>query len=381
MASEQVNTDELLCQIITDRRYISAMGSNGVTVDLMVRSLTPTEKSRAEFIYKQAMRKARRNKLPTEKQCMTDAISSGWWTKDKEKLIRLREAEIIRIEKEREHYKHNKGKQIKYRTDRIIATKALDALLEEQASLCAHSAESYARTERANYVLSRITLTTEGIQWWKAYLDFLKEDDAAFLGSLVQAYNTLSTLTEQEIREIARSGGWSIMWNAAKKTGDSLFNKPSTDYSPEQALLCYWSLMYDSVYESMDRPLDRIIEDDVALDKWFLDQKKKSKTDRAKSAKTNDVFHGHKSTGATSQEEFVMVTSEEEADDVYDMNDKWSLAQIRNEMHKIEEAGHDIQEFDLRKGSIIRQLRLQNSDKFAEENKRVAGGRLTGFVG
>jgi len=227
MASEQVNTDEFLHQIITDRRYISAIDDNGVTVDLMVRSLTPTEKSRAEFIYKQAMRKARKNKLPTRKQCMANAISSEWWTKDKEKLIRLREAELNRIEKERERTKHNKGKQIKYRTDKIIATKALKALLEEQASLCAHSAESYAETERANYVLSRITLRTEGEQVWEKYSDFLQEDDGILLGSLIGAYNELSILDEKKIRTVARSSGWSIMWSSSKKTGDPLFNKPT----------------------------------------------------------------------------------------------------------------------------------------------------------
>jgi len=372
MASEQVNTDEFLHQIITDRRYLSAMDDNGVTVDLMVRSLTPTEKSRAEFIYKQAMGKARKNKLPTRKQCMANAISSEWWTKDKEKLIRLREAELNRIEKERERTKHNKGKQIKYRTDRIIAEKALKTLLEEQASLCAHSAESYAETARANYVLGRITLTTEGEQFWEKYSDFLQEDDTAFLASLIVAYNALSILDEKKVRKVARSGGWSIMWSSSKKTGDPLFNKATCDYSPEQALLCYWSLMYDSVYESMDKPSDKVIENDAALDKWFQDQKIKSKSDRAKTAQSNDVFHGHKTHGASNQEEFVMVNTTEEADDVYDQNDQWSLARIRTEAQKIEEAGQGVSEYQLRRGLVKRQLQLQNSGKFADARKTQA---------
>ena len=110
---EQVNTDEILYQIITDRRYVSATDCNGETVDLMVRSLTPTEKSRAEYIYRKAMRRARRCKLPTEKQCMADAIRSGYWSKDKEQLIKLRKQEIDKIKKEQERYKKNKGKSIK----------------------------------------------------------------------------------------------------------------------------------------------------------------------------------------------------------------------------------------------------------------------------
>jgi len=352
------------------------MDCNGVTVDLMVRSLTPTEKSRAEFIYKQAMRKARSNKLPTEKQCMAAAISSGWWTKDKEKLIKLREAELNRIEKERERHAHNKGKQMKYRTDRIIAEKALQALLNEQANLCSHSAESYANSVRANYVLSRITLTTEDEQVWNTYIDFLNEGDSGFLSSLVSGYNALQILGEKEIRKVARSSSWSVMWSSTKKTGDVLFNKPTSNYSPEQALLCYWSLMYDSVYESMDKPSDKIIEDDAALDKWFQDQKVKSKSDRAKTSKSNDIFHGHNAHGASNQEEFVMVNTSEEADDVYDQNDQWSLARIRTEAQKIEEAGSGVSEYQLRRGRVKRQLQLQNSNKFADTRKAQAGKKF-----
>jgi hypothetical protein len=377
--AEQVNTEEILYQIITDRRYLSATDDDGETVDLMVRSLTPTERARAEFIYNRAMRKARKNKLPTEKQCMIDAISSGWWTKDKEKLIRLRYAELDRIEKEREHYKHNKGKQIKYRTARIVATKALDALLEEQASLCAHSAESYARTERANYVLSRITLSVDGIPRWKTYEDFLQQSCGGLLNSLVAAYNKIEAFTEKQIRAVARSSGWSIMWNASKKCGDPLFNKSSTEYSSEQSLLCYWSLMYDSVYESMEKPDDKIIEDDKALDKWFIDQRKKTKA-TARASASDDVFRKHSPGGASQQEEFVMISSEEEGDDVYDMNDKWSLARIRKETRKIEESDGGLDEFSLRGKRIKTRLRAENSSKFAEENKRIARESQTGYV-
>ena len=309
---EQVNTDEILYQIITDRRYISAMDCNGETVDLMVRSLTPIEKSRAEYIYKQAMRRAKRCKLPTEKQCMADAIRSGWWSKDKEQLIKLRTQEIDRIKTEQERHKKNKGKSIKYRTDRIIATKALNALLDEEASLSSHSAETHARTARANYVLSRITMNVDGDPRWKSHKDFLEEQDDKFLTSVVATFNKIGTFSEKEIRAVARYSGWSIMWNVAKKSGEVLFGKPTTEYSPEQSLLCFWAIMYDNVYESMDRPSDKVIEDDEALDKWFDDQKHKTKS-TGSSSQSGDVFSGHTVGGANQQEEFVMVTTNAEA--------------------------------------------------------------------
>ena len=67
-----------------------------------------------------------------------------------------------------------------------------------------------------------------------------------------------------------------------------------------------------------------------------------------------------------------MVTTEEEADDVYDQNDEWSLARIRSEAKKIEETGGGITEYQLRRNRVRRQLQLENSGNFADSNKAKA---------
>lgn len=33
--------------------------------------------------------------------------------------------------------------------------------------------------------------------------------------------------------------------------------------------LCHWSMFYDSVYESTDKPPQHVIEDDDLIDKWY----------------------------------------------------------------------------------------------------------------
>ncbi len=374
--------DMLLNQIITDRRYISATDGDGKTVDLMVRSLTPEEKAYATFIYNRSCKQARDMGLMTRKQCMSDAINKGVWTRSKEKLISLHKAEIQQLEKQRSLYvkADNKGKMMKFHTDIIKARNKLNALEAEQNSYTTNSMETFADTVRANYTVSRMTLQPDGRMVWRTYQDFLADTDVPLLASIIDGLNAVLIINEAQIRKIARYPNWTIMWGASKNSGDELFGVPSTEYTSEQALLCYWSMMYDSVYESMDRPSDKIIEDDEALDKWFEDQRdKRDKEKRKSSVGKQDVFDGHKRGPAARQEQFVMANTELDANDIYDLNDQWTLAQIQRETKQIEESGDDgVVEYKLRRGQIKRKLELSDSSKFADVRKRAAQGG--GFV-
>ncbi len=371
--SEQVSTSELLNQIITDRRYISAIDNNGNAVDLMVRSLTPSERLYAEYIYKKALSKGKKQGLLSQKQSMSDAISKGLWTKEKERLISIYEAEIKQLEKQRSFYSSsaNKGKSLKFRNDIFKSRKKLSDIEEERNSYSVNSLEGYATQIRSNYLVSRMIQNYLGAQIWPTYDDFLDESDMTFIRNILLSMGAQQETTESDLRRIARAPQWTIMWGASKKTGDSLFGKSSTEYTTEQSLLCYWAMMYDSVYESMEKPADKIIEDDEALDKWFQDQKdEKKKTQKQKAA-------GRSATDRHA-EQFIMVKNDEEADEIWELNSEWTLARLQKEAKIIEEKG-SISEYKLRRGYIRRQLQLENSGKFAEARRTQASPRS--FVG
>lgn len=374
MAESQVKIEELLYQIITDRRYLSAMDSTGGTVDLMVRSLTPLERTCASFIYRQAYSKAKQAGLLSEKQCMADAIQKGLWTKDKEKLISLYKIELQQLEKEKSLFSQstNKGKKHKLHMNLIKVRKKLEVLEVEEERYSLNSLEGFANQIRANYIVGRMVLNSNGKPIWPTHDNFLEENDGKFITSIISEVNKLSVCNEKQIRKVARSPQWSIAWGASKTSGDTLFGRPSTTYTTEQALLCYWAMMYDSVYESLEKPSDKVINDDEALDKWFETQKDKRDKDNKKRTVGQDIFHGHASGGASQQEQFIMVDNEEDADDIIDLNDKWTLARIQDETKQIEEAGM-LDEFALRKNIVKRRLQLENSDKFAEQRKAQAG--------
>ena len=350
----------------------------------MVRSLTPLERTQASFIYKQAWKKAKAAGLLSEKQCMADAIQKGLWTKDKEKLVGLYKAELKQLEKQKELFSQgatNKGKKHKLHMAYIKIRKKLEELEQEEELYTLNSLEGFANQTRANYVVGRMVLYEDGQPVWPTHNDFLEETDGKFITSIISGVNKLSPCTEKMIRRVARSPQWSITWGASKTSGDPLFGKPSTSYTSEQALLCYWAMMYDSVYESLERPSDKIIEDDEALDKWFEDQKRKrdKESNKRRIGKQGDVFDGHSVGAAGRQEQFVMASNDEEADEIYDLNDKWSLAEIQYQTKKIEESQNTyVSEHEIRGKAINKEIMLANSDRVANIRKAKAGRRWLG---
>lgn len=360
--------EKLLYQIITDRRFIRATRGSGKYVDLMIRSLTPQETAYSKFIYDRALRDARQKGLPTEKQAMSDAINMDLWSRDKDELITLYEQEIDRLEKLKPTYAHNKGRSIKLRNDTIKANKKLKALHKERDSLTSHSCATMARATQTNFIISRVLMDpVMDEQIWGTYNDFLAERDSVFINSVIKGYTQMEDVGESVFREIVRSGGWNIMWNTGKKSGN-LFDRPASFMTNDQLTLSYWSMMYDSVYEAMERPSDEIIADDKKLDKWWLEQDKERDKERKKKK------HQHSSTDRH-PEQFIMAENTEQADEIYDMNDQYSLADIRSRTQKLEaKQGQFVDTVEINQGKIKKQAAAQNSGRAKAPTKSAFVG-------
>ncbi len=79
-------------------------------------------------------------------------------------------------------------------------------------------------------------------------------------------------------RLLAKSNIGRFEWVAYKSMKESCRLVPEDlgDWTVAQKMFVYWSTFYDSVYESVDRPPDRVIEDDSKLEVWLKSQKKKA---------------------------------------------------------------------------------------------------------
>lgn len=64
------------------------------------------------------------------------------------------------------------------------------------------------------------------------------------------------------------------MWRSSKATGEPPFPGNPSSWDINKLRLVYWSNFYDSVYNSINRPPQWVIDDDELLDKWVEEQSK-----------------------------------------------------------------------------------------------------------
>lgn len=144
-----------------------------------------------------------------------------------------------------------------------------------------------------------------------------------------------SSISSSDFRAIARSDFWRPIWNLGKKVGD-LFDRPSSQLTRDQLMLCSFSTMYDNVYESPESPGEKTIEDDDCLDGWFIDQKRKYEKQN-KERQVDDLLKNSKAKNAG--EIFLVANSPEEAKEIHALNSPLSENARRDRIATIQEKG------------------------------------------
>jgi hypothetical protein len=186
--------------------------------------------------------------------------------------------------------------------------------------------EAAASLAQWNWIIEKSTFYTE---------DDTQYDWQHLSLSYIMSFYEASAVSTADFRAVARSDTWRPIWLLGKKTGN-LFDKPSTELTKDQVILCSFSNMYDGVYESPESPDEKIIEDDDCLDGWFIDQKRKH--DRSKKEQESKSFTQNKKI-ANSSEIFIVADSPEEIAHIESFNDE-NTKQIKKErMQLIAEKG------------------------------------------
>lgn len=124
-------------------------------------------------------------------------------------------------------------------------------------------------------------------------------------------------LVESQFRELARTDPWSTIWVCADKE-HKLFGVSPTDYNIEQRMLIAWSTHYNNIYQRSDAPPQSVVDDDDALDGWFITIKRQKEVeDNAKSFE--DVLGNPKL--AEAGEIYIPAQTPEDAAMIHNLND------------------------------------------------------------
>lgn len=129
--------------------------------------------------------------------------------------------------------------------------------------------------------------------------------------SLYNIYHQ-NEITSIQFREIARNDEWASYWRTRK---EQLFAQFGVDLSIEQRHLILYSQMYDNVREHPESPTNDIINDDDALDGWFLVQAEKRKAE-----KNNSNIDNVLGSNSKDQELFLPAHTLEDIERINNMN-------------------------------------------------------------
>ena len=259
-------------------------------------------------------------------------VDNSLWTQGQEEELDTCRKDISKLQSEKPKYKYQE-RMLKTMNVAIEKLQQRIAELSETRYSLFSQTISFQQTYRTNiYLLYFCVKNMDGSSFWSSMEQLENETPNSEIEEILKHTCFSNKLDEATVRDLARSEPWRCMWKTASKTGSSLFAGPTTNVTKSQYELCYWSNVYDSVYDSADFPGQSVIEDDEALDLWFIEQSNKhsssSKSDT--SYATNPKILGAK-------EVFIQVDSQEDAQKVYsELNSSSSRRIIRERTDKIE---------------------------------------------
>ena len=94
--------------------------------------------------------------------------------------------------------------------------------------------------------------------------------------------------------------------------------------------------MYDNIQESMECPSEKVIEDDDALDGWFIEQRRKNEREKAVGV-IEDSIQNDKI--RNSQEVIVFADNQKDAQNVHEMNSTTAKVMKKEREQVIKEKG------------------------------------------
>lgn len=360
----------------------------GEDVLLVIKPLALKDKNFVQFIYEDAIKRARDLGVVTELELRTRLKNMQIWDDSRDEMIITTTNRIQELE---ETLSEQSGRKLRMTKSLISSLK--EVLRKEtvrKAELFYSSAEHYAAEARSSAIIYCSTYDEEENRWWKNWNEFLNESDFVFMSNIIKEINEIKSIGNKEVRELARSPQWRYLWNGAKGNIKSLFGRNLGDMDMSQRNLMYWSQVYDSVYEAYERPSDDIINDDEALDKWFEEQNKKRKVERFEKKgdvgklKLSDRIKRHKEVFIVANQNINPYEDLPTIQEIEEMNPDRVRKFKREEQKRLKESKQLTNEKDLRNTRASRMI-IGSTDQIHErkgfggnnkKGKRLPGGTI-----
>lgn len=292
-----------------------------------IKVLTPTIEEEFESceVYERSYYESMNDDIMTQEECLEWMLENGLWTYEEDLKIKEINKEIenlkINVYKKFNNAKLRESARIYLRA----AEEGLKQMENKKNAYYGNTCEGIAQLDKSMFLLEACS-----------YVGGEKLDpDSVELNDLLNKYYSL-ILKEGDCREIARSDPWRSIWSLRETNTFNLFNKTNRELSVDQRNLLIWSRMYDNIQESMECPSEKVIEDDDALDGWFIEQRRKNEREKAVGV-IEDSIQNDKI--RNSQEIIVFADNQKDAQNVHEMNSTTSKVIKKEREQLIKEKG------------------------------------------
>jgi len=273
-----------------------------------IKVLTPTIEEEFESceVYERSYYESMNDDIMTQEECAEWMLENGLWTYEEDLKIKEVNKEIENL-KINVYKKFNNGRlRESARIYLRAAEEALKQMENKKNAYYGNTCEGIAQLDKSMFLLEACS-----------YVGGEKLDpDSVELNDLLNKYYSL-ILKEGDCREISRSDPWRSIWSLRETNTFNLFSNTNRELSVDQRNLLIWSRMYDNIQESMECPSEKVIEDDDALDGWFIEQRRKNERDKAigviEDSMQNDKIRN-------SHEVLVFADNKTDAQTIHDMN-------------------------------------------------------------
>lgn len=237
-------------------------------------------------------------------------VSMGIWTYNGDDNLKGLEKQIEDLKVDLYKNVLNPNKIKSTRRTLLNTKKAYSRQYDVRHSLDHLTPSGYSQVLKNHYILAHSIYDSHN----KLIFEDLENIDYEFFNKLSMIINE-NTIDINTYRNIARSDLWKNYWSA---NNANLFDQSTVNWTDEQKTLVVLTKMYDNAYQHPECPADNIIEDDDMFDGWMIHQRRESERQRNKS-RTEKMLEGKKLNKAG--EIFLVANSQEEANNIYDLNE------------------------------------------------------------
>jgi len=280
----------------------------------------------AEHIYQETIHSLRFDNLITEDKAKLFLLRLGVWGPNEDANLKKTEEYLEDKKVDLYHSLYDSKKIKRLRSTIKGIKKSIQKLYSRKHSLEYMTLNYHASLTRKKFITAMCLRDGENNPIYTEQ-DFLNSDSTILESVIDKLIDGM--LQMEDYRDLARNDPWRTIWSLGK---ESCIGASTSEWTDDQKTLITFAKMYDNAYQASDCPSDDVIKDDDMFDGWMIDQRRKREKEQKQ--KEIDTINNIPD---KAQEVFVFAPTREDADNVYNMNDRNTRMKIKQRQKVVNE--------------------------------------------